>query len=316
MTETRKPPWIRSRLPSAGSVAQMNRQTQARRLHTVCKQARCPNLGECTNNGIATFLILGDTCTRNCAFCAVTHGRPLPPDPAEPTSVARAVNSLGLRHAVVTSVTRDDLPDGGSSVFAATVQAVRGLLSCPTVEVLVPDFRGSQRSLEVVVEAGPHVVNHNLETVPRLYPLLRKGADYAQSLAILQRAKRVGPRVFTKSGLMLGMGESRDEVLEVIRDLAEAGCDILTLGQYMRPGISNHPVSRYVIPGEFQELKESAMAEGISIVLSGPMVRSSYRAGDVLEALLARNRGDGPPETIFGTWSHADKRHEKDSIPH
>ncbi|MEW6349627.1 MAG: lipoyl synthase [Thermodesulfobacteriota bacterium] len=293
MTSRRKPQWIRGRLPSASAVSQMNRQTLARSLHTVCLHARCPNRGECAQKGNATFLILGDLCTRNCAFCAVAHGHPGALDPDEPKRVAEAVKSLNVVHAVITSVTRDDLPDGGASVFAATIAAVRGLVPHATVEVLVPDFRGCGRALETVVHAAPEVIGHNLETVPRLYGILRGGADYAVSLALLRNAKRLDPRIITKSGIMLGIGETREELRRVIGDLARIRCDVLTLGQYLQPTPDHHPVVRYLGLEEFHDLREIATREGIPQVVAGPMVRSSYHARDVLDELLSKAGRDG-----------------------
>ncbi len=295
MPPTRKPKWIRGRLPSARAVSQMNRQTLARGLHTVCLHALCPNRGECAEKGNATFLILGDSCTRNCAFCAVAHGHPRAVDPDEPDSVARAVKALNLTHAVLTSVTRDDLPDGGASVFAATVAALRGLVPHVTVEVLVPDFRGSGHALETVVQASPEVIGHNLETVPRLYGDLRRGAEYEVSLALLHNVKRLTPRMITKSGIMVGMGENREELHRVIRDLAGIGCDVLTLGQYLRPSPDHHPVIRYLGPEEFHDLREFAIRQGIAAVVAGPMVRSSYRAREALDELLAGARRETRP---------------------
>ncbi len=293
MTPTRKPEWIRGRLPSASAVSKMNRQILPGRLHTVCVHARCPNRGECAHKGHATFLILGEVCTRNCAFCAVAHGNPCAPDLEEPDRVAEAVKSLNLTHAVVTSVTRDDLPDGGADVFAATIRALRGLASRVTVEVLVPDFQGSGHALETVVQAVPQVIGHNLETVPRLYKNLRWGADYEVSLALLHKVKRYDPQIITKSGIMVGMGETREELHMVISDLARIGCDVLTLGQYLQPTPDHHPVIRYLRPEEFHELRELAIREGIVGVVAGPMVRSSYRAREVLDEVLSKAGGVG-----------------------
>lgn len=248
-------------------------------LHTVCQEALCPNLPECFGKGTATFLILGDVCTRNCRFCAVKKGRPLPPDPEEPERVAEAAFRLRLQHVVVTSVTRDDLPDGGAGHFAATVRAIRRRLPGAGVEVLIPDFRGSLAALETVLDAGPNVVNHNMETVPRLYPLIRPQANYQRSIGILSWIKIRAPHVATKSGLMLGLGEQIAEVLRVLYDLREAGCDMLTLGQYLQPTEQQHPVVRYIPPEEFAEYREKAETMGFRRVIAGPLVRSSYQAG-------------------------------------
>lgn len=255
-------------------------------LHTVCQEALCPNLPECFGQGTATFLILGDVCTRNCRFCAVKKGRPLPPDPEEPERVAEAAARLGLRHVVVTSVTRDDLPDGGAGHFAATVRAIRRRLPRAGVEVLIPDFRGSLAALETVLDAGPNVVNHNVETVPRLYPLIRPQANYQRSIGILSWIKIRTPHIATKSGLMLGLGEQIAEVLRVLYDLREAGCDMLTLGQYLQPTEHQHPVVRYVPPEEFADYQEKAEAMGFRKVVAGPLVRSSYQAGGLTDFFL------------------------------
>jgi lipoic acid synthetase len=247
-------------------------------LHTVCQEAHCPNIGECWGHKTATFMLLGDTCTRNCGFCAVTHGRPLAVDPAEPGRVAEAVERLGLRHVVITSVNRDDLPDGGAGHFAATAAAVRNRLPDCRVEVLVPDFQGDLAAVETVVASPIDVFNHNLETVPRLYRRVRPGARYARSLAVLEHAHRSRPGLPTKAGLMLGLGESEDELASVFSDLWMAGVQILTLGQYLRPSDAHLPVERYVTPEEFESLRGRALRMGFRHVESGPLVRSSYHA--------------------------------------
>ena len=247
-------------------------------LHTVCEEARCPNLGECWSHHTATVMLLGDTCTRNCRFCAVTHGRPLTVDPEEPRRVAEAVARLGLRHVVMTSVNRDDLPDGGASHFAETARQVRLRMPDCTVEVLIPDLQGDLAALRVVVESPIAILNHNTETVPRLYKQVRPGAVYERSLAILAAAKRQRPGLRTKTGLMLGLGERRDEVLHVLADLRAVGCDVLTLGQYLRPSTDQLPVERYVTPEEFAALGAEARRMGFAYVESGPLVRSSYHA--------------------------------------
>jgi lipoic acid synthetase len=244
----------------------------------VCEEARCPNVGECFENGTATFLILGDVCTRACAFCAVTSGRPTALDAAEPLKVARAASRLGLRHAVVTSVTRDDLPDGGASIFAATIGAVRRLSPGTSVEVLIPDFQGSHDALAAVMAARPDVLNHNLETVPRLYRRVRPKAVYARSLGLLARVAEMDGDVITKSGLIVGLGEERDELLTVMADLVAVGCRVLTIGQYLQPTARHLPVARYYHPDEFAELAGEGRRLGFRHVESGPLVRSSYHA--------------------------------------
>jgi len=247
-------------------------------LHTVCEEARCPNVGECFQNGTATFLILGDVCTRACAFCAVTSGRPGGLDAAEPLKVAQAVSRLGLRHAVVTSVTRDDLPDGGASVFAATIRAIRRLSPGTSVEVLIPDLQGSHDALAKVMAARPDVLNHNLETVPRLYRRVRPKAVYGRSLELLARAGQVDGDAITKSGLMVGLGEEREELLAVMAELVAVGCQVLTIGQYLQPTPRHLPVARYYHPDEFAGLAREGRRLGFRHVESGPLVRSSYHA--------------------------------------
>jgi len=256
------------------------------RLHTVCESARCPNLGECFSRPTAAFLILGNRCTRACGFCAVEHGRPGPPDPAEPEAVAEAARALGLRYVVITSVTRDDLADGGSGQFAAAVRAVRRRLPEARVEVLTPDFRGEARAIQAVAAAGPDVFNHNLETVPALYPRVRPQADYQRSLQLLRAVKANGPGLVTKSGLMLGLGESPAEVEAVMEDLVAAGVAVLTLGQYLAPTRRHLPVARYLEPEEFEAWAERGRAGGFRQVFAGPLVRSSYHADEVWETAV------------------------------
>ena len=282
--KNRKPRWLLKRLPAGPEMLRIEGLLGSRHLHTVCQEALCPNMGECFSAGTATFLILGDRCTRNCRFCAVGKGNPLTPDPDEPERVAKTVQEMGLRFAVVTSVTRDDLPDGGAEHFARTVHAIRK--HCPQikVEVLVPDFCGDRQSLEVVASARPDVLNHNLETVPRLYPLARPGADYRRSLDVLRVFKKLLPEFHTKSGLMLGLGESPDEVRSVMKDLREALCDGLTLGQYLAPSRDHLPVQRYIPPEEFETFRRDAIQMGFVAVASGPYVRSSYHAADMFPA--------------------------------
>jgi lipoic acid synthetase len=275
--DKRLPPWFRIGMSTNRRFFQVRNRVREGNLHTVCEGAACPNRNECWNAGTATFLILGDRCTRNCGFCNIAGGTIRPVDPREPQRVADAVKALDLDHAVVTSVTRDDLPDGGAGIFADTISAIRLCSPDCRVEVLVPDFQGSLASLAAVLNARPDILNHNIETVPSLYSRVRPGADYERSLLLLRRAKERGAA--TKTGLMLGLGEGIDEVRTVLRDLRSAGCGILTLGQYLRPSLNNLPVERYYRPEEFDELRQEAMALAFRDVISGPRVRSSYRAG-------------------------------------
>lgn len=276
------PSWIRVRLSQGPNYTEVKGLLAGLSLHTVCQEARCPNMGECFESRTATLLILGPVCTRHCRFCAVEGGRPMPPDAQEPRHVAEAVRTLGLRHAVITSVTRDDLPDGGASQFARVITAIREESPGCSVEVLVPDFQGSASALDAVLEAGPDILNHNLETVPRLHPLVRPQAGYDRSLELLDRAKEHGG-CLTKSGLMVGVGESRDELLEVMADLREAGCELLTIGQYLRPSPQHLPIVRYYEPEEFDGLAAEGRALGFRHVEAGPLVRSSYHARQQLE---------------------------------
>ena len=272
-----RPPWIKARAPMGPGYERLSLLMRDLDLHTVCEEARCPNLGECWNRGTATFMILGDVCTRACGFCAVKTGLPrLPPDPMEPARVADAVSRMGLRHAVITSVNRDDQEDGGASVFAACIHEVRARVPGCAVEVLIPDFKGNWSALGCVVEARPDILNHNTETVPRLYRQVRPGARFERSLELLRRAKDAG--LLTKSGIMLGLGEEWDEVLETVRRIREAGTDILTVGQYLRPSLQHLPIRRFYTPEEFERVKEFALSLGYPHVESGPLVRSSYHA--------------------------------------
>jgi lipoic acid synthetase len=281
----KKPPWLKRRIPSGATYHRIQRILQGSGLHTVCQEALCPNLGECFSRGTATFLILGDRCTRNCRFCAVAHGPIGPPDPEEPHKVAEAVQRMGLRFVVVTSVTRDDLPDGGAGHFAETVNEIRRRVSGVKVEVLVPDFQGSDSALATVVQARPDVFNHNVETVPRLYLQVRPGAHYRRSLHLLERVHELAPDIPTKSGLMLGLGEFPEELRQVFRDLVEVKCRMLTLGQYLQPSMDHHPVVRFVPPEEFMHWRHVALEMGFREVVSGPLVRSSYGAGELYEAI-------------------------------
>jgi lipoyl synthase len=290
----RKPDWIRARAPVGPAVTRVKRLLREQGLATVCEEAQCPNLGECFGHGTATFMILGDLCTRRCPFCDVAHGRPRPPDPAEPGQLAEAIGALGLRYVVITSVDRDDLRDGGAGHFAACVRTVRMRSPATRIEVLVPDFRGREALAlaEFAGNAVPDVFNHNLETVPRLYCQARPGADYRGSLALLQSFKALHPCVPTKSGLMLGLGEEHEEVLAAMADLRAHGCDMLTLGQYLQPSRDHLPVQRYWNPAEFEALRVAAEAMGFANVASGAMVRSSYhadrQAADVVGAALGK----------------------------
>ncbi|MDO8547272.1 MAG: lipoyl synthase [Nitrospirales bacterium] len=270
------PPWFKIRLREGPGYREIRRLTKELNLHTICEEARCPNVWECWNSRTATFLILGDICTRRCHYCAVTTGRPHPLDEAEPERVAAAVKALGLRHAVLTSVNRDELPDGGARIFAETIRAVRRELPACTVEVLIPDFLGDEAALETVLAAQPDILNHNIETVPRLFASVRPQGRYPQSLALLQTASRRG--AVTKSGLMVGLGETREEVLAVMRDLRGAGCSIVSIGQYLQPTTAHWPVTRFYSPEEFDLFKEEGRALGFRHVESGPLVRSSYHA--------------------------------------
>lgn len=281
---TRKPPWLKVRFPSGQRFAEVKRLMRERRLHTVCEQARCPNVGECFNAGTATFMILGDTCTRGCGFCAVKSGRPDGLDTLEPLRVARAVEILGLDYAVITSVSRDDLPDGGASVFAACIRAIRDRTPRCQVEVLIPDLEGNREALASVVEAKPTVLNHNLETVRHLYPRVRPQARYGRSLELLRRVKALDPAMTTKSGLMVGLGETTAELEASMRDLRRHGCDLLTVGQYLQPSVEHLPVARYYHPDEFVQIAEAGRRLGFVHVQAGPLVRSSYRAGEQAQA--------------------------------
>ncbi|OGA16321.1 MAG: lipoyl synthase [Betaproteobacteria bacterium RIFCSPLOWO2_02_FULL_66_14] len=275
-----KPAWIRVRVAGADSRFQdVKRILRAQQLHTVCEEASCPNIGECFGKGTATFMILGDICTRRCPFCDVAHGRPLAPDPGEPAHLAESIARLGLAYVVITSVDRDDLRDGGAQHFVDCIRAVRDRAPNTTIELLVPDFRGRlEAALDLLEAAPPDVMNHNLETVPRLYRHARPGGDYTHSLRLLGEFKRRQPRVPTKSGLMVGLGETRDEILEVMRDLRAAGVDMITIGQYLAPSGDHLPVERYWHPGEFAGLERSAMGLGFTHAAVGPLVRSSYHA--------------------------------------
>ncbi len=281
----RKPHWIRVKAPTSQGYVETRRLMREHGLHTVCEEAACPNIGECWERKHATVMILGDICTRACAFCNVATGKPGAVNPLEPDNVAITTASMGLRHVVITSVDRDDLDDGGAFQFARCIKQVRRISPETTIEVLTPDFRGKNGALEVVVDAGPDVFNHNLETVPRLYPTIRPGARYYHSLKLLDRAKQLKPDIFTKSGIMVGLGEAREEVLQVMDDLVLAGVDFLTIGQYLQPTPRHAPVDRFVVPEEFEEYKRIGMTKGFLLVASSPLTRSSYHADKDFEAL-------------------------------
>jgi len=281
-----KPRWLRQNLLTGAGYERTRALLRREGLTTVCREARCPNIRECFSRHTATLMILGDRCTRDCRFCAVATGTPNRPDWNEPARVARAAKEMNLRYVVVTSVTRDDLPDGGASLFAAVIRAVKEASPGAAVEVLVPDFAGDREALDTVLEAGPAVLNHNVETVPRLYPSIRRGADYRRSLALLEQASRFG--VPTKTGLMLGLGEWDSELEETLRNALEAGTRILTLGQYLKPAPDREPVSRYVPPEEFDRWKDRALRMGFAAVASGPFVRSSYDAAGLRDLYLRK----------------------------
>jgi lipoic acid synthetase len=278
VTKKRKPEWLKVKMPGGEGYRRIDSYHREQGLNTVCRSAACPNQAECWGSGTATFMILGDRCSRNCAFCNVLHDNLQPPDPEEAVKVAAAVADLKLRHAVITSVTRDDLPDGGAACFAELVSAIRAAAPDCNVELLIPDLQGDVAALQTILASGPDVLGHNLETVPRLYALARQGAEYKRSLELIAAATRLAPQIPTKSGLMLGMGEKEDEVIEVLIDLVAAGCKLLTLGQYLQPTKQHLPVERFVPPEEFAALGQKALSLGFSHVESGPLVRSSYRA--------------------------------------
>lgn len=277
----KKPPWLKKRLPSSETLQKVQKVLRECRLHTVCQEAKCPNLGECFSQGTATFLIMGDRCTRHCSFCAISDDPPLPLDEGEPEEVSRAVEELGLKYVVITSVTRDDLSDGGADHFNKTIRAIRARSQEASIEVLIPDFKGSETALRRVVESSPDVINHNIETVPRLYPEVRSQAVYERSVELLERVGKIDSRILTKSGLMLGLGETREEIISVFEDLTRAGCQILTLGQYLSPSSDHHRIVRYLSPEEFSRLEKIAYEMGFVAVASGPFVRSSYHAGEM-----------------------------------
>lgn len=289
----RRPEWLKIRLNDGANVSDVRRLMRGLTLHTVCEEARCPNLNECWHHRTATFMILGSVCTRACGFCAVTIGRPTELDLQEPLRVAEAVHQLGLQHVVVTSVARDDLQDGGASIFAETIRQVRRLSPGTSVEVLIPDFGGNADSLKLVMDARPNILNHNVETVARLSDSVRSRAKYPRSLELLRRAKEMDGTVYTKSGMMLGLGEEWDEVVQTLCDLRAVGVDIVTIGQYLRPSLQHLPIVRYVPPAEFARLKDVGLEMGFAHVESGPLVRSSYHAHQQVQGARAAEAGTG-----------------------
>ena len=294
----RRPPWLRVRAPTGEDYHWLKRLMRAKQLHTVCEKAHCPNIGECWGHRTATFLILGDTCTRNCRFCNVKTGRPEPLDPDEPEHVAQAAKAMDLKHAVITSVDRDDVPDGGASVFAAVIRRIRELQPGCTVEVLIPDFRGQIEPLKIVMDEHPDILNHNVETVPRLFRPVQPQCRYEWSLAVLRNAKALWPAAITKSGVMVGLGETVDEVLDVMRDLRELDVDILTVGQYLQPTKQHLPIERYYTPEEFEMFRERGEEMGFRWVESGPLVRSSYNAEAQALALSSASKPRAGPAQI------------------
>jgi lipoic acid synthetase len=293
----RKPSWLKVRAPGGPNYAQIKGLMRELELHTVCEEARCPNVGDCWEHKAATFMILGDVCTRNCTYCAVSHGTPKAFDPLEPVRLAEAVARMELQHVVITSVDRDDLPNGGAEAFAGCIIEIRRRMPDTTVEVLIPDFKGSERALAIVMETRPDILNHNLETAERLYRLARPGGRYARALELLARARQMRPDGLTKSGIILGMGEEWDEVVVCMRDLRRSDVNILTLGQYLRPSGSHLPVARYYTPAEFDELREIGLGLGFTHVQSSPLTRSSYHAWEQVTAA----QGRGNPELREGS---------------
>jgi lipoyl synthase len=279
-----KPPWLKVRAPGSPGYLRLKGLMRELNLHTVCEEAQCPNIGECWHHGTATFMILGDICTRACSYCAVGHGRPGAVDESEPVRVASAIQTLDLSYVVITSVDRDDLEDGGASIFARTIRETRARLPECRIEVLIPDFQGNAAALHTVLDAAPDILNHNTETVPRLYRMARSGGRYARTLELLDRSRRYAPAIPTKTGFMVGLGEERDELVASFEDLREVGCEILTVGQYLRPSAVHAPMVRYYHPDEFAELKRIALDLGFVHVESGPLVRSSYHAHETADA--------------------------------
>ena len=287
LVQIRKPSWLKVKAPGGPNYVALKQMMRDLQLHTVCEEAHCPNIGECWEHKAATFMILGDICTRNCAYCAIAHGTPKALDAREPERLADAVAQMGLQHVVITSVDRDDLPNGGAEIFAASIEQIRRRLPETSVEVLIPDFKGNEAALRIVVDAKPDILNHNLETIARLYRIARPGGRYPRALELLRRAKAMDPTLMTKSGLMCGLGEDWDELLAAIRDLRAEQVDILTIGQYLRPSDDHLPIARWYTPDEFAELKRYGLSLGFRHVESGPLVRSSYHAWEQVEAATA-----------------------------
>ncbi|HWK09562.1 MAG TPA: lipoyl synthase [Vicinamibacterales bacterium] len=285
MPRVPKPEWLKVRAPGSENYLRLKGIMRELGLHTVCEEANCPNIGECWHHGTATFMILGDTCTRSCGYCNVIHGTPKPADEDEPVKVASAIHAMGLDYVVVTSVDRDDLPDFGATQFARTIRETRTRMPHCRVEVLIPDFQGNDAALTIVLDALPDVLNHNIETVPRLYRTARPGGRYERALGVLRRSRELAPGIPTKSGLMVGLGEDLDEIVQVLRDLRAAGVSIVTIGQYLRPSPANLPMDRYYTPAEFAELQRIGLDLGFPHVESGPLVRSSYHAHEQTQAL-------------------------------
>jgi lipoic acid synthetase len=282
-----KPAWLKVRAPGSENYLRLKELMRGKKLHTVCEEAHCPNIGECWHHGTATFMIMGDVCTRACGYCNVTHGAPATLDPHEPENLASAVGDMSLDYVVITSVDRDDLDDFGAGAFARTIRAVKAVRPSCRVEVLIPDFQGHEAPLRTVLDAQPDVLNHNIETVPRLYRMARSGGRYARTLELLDRSRRYAPEIPTKTGVMVGLGEEREELIATFRDLRDAGCGILTIGQYLRPTAAHAPMVRYYHPDEFADLKRAALAMGFVHVESGPLVRSSYHAHETADSYAA-----------------------------
>ena len=285
----RRPPWIKVKAPGGETYDNLRKLMRSKTLHTVCEEAQCPNIGECWGRGTATFLMMGDTCTRSCGFCDIKTGRPSPLDWAEPNRVAESVRAMGLKHVVITSVNRDERTDGGAPIFAMVIKRIRQLQPGCSIEVLIPDFKGSEAALKIVMDAQPEILNHNVETVPRLFKKVQPQDNYEWALATLRKAKKMDPLVLTKSGIMVGLGETFDEVVAVMRDLAGIGVDILTIGQYLQPSKQHLPVERFYLPEEFDQFIELGKELGFKWVESGPLVRSSYRAEQQVRALSKLN---------------------------
>ena len=307
----RKPDWLKVRFPAGERYQQLKSLMRDQSLHSVCEEARCPNIGECWNAGTATFMILGDTCTRSCGFCAVTTGRPGELDLLEPIRLANAVQALGLDYVVITSVNRDDLPSGGAEIFAGCIRAIRRNDPSVRVEVLIPDFKGDRGALETVVRARPSVLNHNIETVPRLYRQVRPQAIYERSLALIRRAKSLAPDMLTKSGFMVGLGETKNELLQVMRELRDHGCDIITIGQYLRPSMQHLPIDRYYDPAEYDDFVEYGRTIGLRHVEAGPLVRSSYHAEKITDGTLPASAATSIPIALIETRSPLSAQSER-----